>query len=734
MFRALVSLRGKLVLSFVGLTLAVASVSLAFAWFGGRQSAEKLAAQTAAQVTARIASHVREYTREAELIAGSALASVDAGSVVLESAASWERYFWQATKVSDLASYTYVGTETGLFVGVERSEGANTAHTRIRLPDDTLMRSYAAERVGDRSAPVSAQTVAYDPRERGWYKQAKSAGKAIFTEPYMSASKKIPVVTYAVPLRGAKGEFLGAIGVDFTLAKMSAYLQKLPPSENGAVVLKSAKGMTLATSDAKPTTENSPASELVNQLEALRLGETKPVWIENGTVLSVLPVQGAINGTVAVAIPAKDIWADARAGLWRALLFSGALTLLAIALGVGWLNTVVRDLSALRRAAKQFEAGATIAKLPVRRNDEIGSLARAFAAMSSRVTSELRSSRSQVEVGYVAHKKAEETHKLALARSHEERRRLAAVVDVAQECIAIVGADSTISYANPAFAKELRMSANALIGSTLDDLLVDRRAEASASIARMHAATQRGEVVRETVIMRRADDTHVHIELTLTPVRHDGQNAFELAVVGRNVTDAVERNVELARAAKIDPITQLFRRDPMLEAVRARIALSPDEAFSLLFIDLDGFKAINDHYGHTAGDKVLAEIGATIRQHVREGDLAARFGGDEFLVVVKDEPSEIIAHAVAGRLIAAISEIARKSYRDIALSASIGISSFAHDSKSVTTLVRYADQAMYVAKRNGGARFESWRDVRPRSTAHDGDVVVSIGKRMRNLA
>jgi GGDEF domain-containing protein len=62
------------------------------------------------------------------------------------------------------------------------------------------------------------------------------------------------------------------------------------------------------------------------------------------------------------------------------------------------------------------------------------------------------------------------------------------------------------------------------------------------------------------------------------------------------------------------------------------------------------------------------------------------------------------------------------------------ISSFAHDSKSVTTLVRYADQAMYVAKRNGGARFESWRDVRPRSTAHDGDVVVSIGKRMRNLA
>ena len=739
-FRSLFSLRGKLVLSFVGLTLAVALVSLGFAWYGGRQSGEKLASQMASQVTARIAAHVREYTREAELIAGSAMASVDSGALAVNDAASWERYLWQATKVSELASYTYVGTEQGLFVGVERTSGSTNAHIRVRTPQDTELRSFDAAGVGDRSQPVLQQTVKYDPRERGWYKQAKAAGVPIFTEPYMSASKKIPVVTYAMPLRGAGGEFLGAVAVDFTLAKMSAYLQKLPPSESGAVVLKSAKGMTLATSEysaPRPGNDIDPnvKSTLVARLDAIeRAQDASPVWIENGTVFSLMPVDGAIKGSVAVGIPAADIWASARESMWHALLLSGLLTLVAIGVGAGWVNSVVRDLSALRRAAKQFESGNPISGLPVKRTDEIGTLARAFASMSSRVTSELRSSRSRIEIGQLEQKKAEETHRLALASSQEERRRLAAVVDVAQECIAIVAADGKISYANPAFAVELRMPAEALVGARLDDLLVNRRADGIDAVTRIHDATQRGEVVRETVVMRRADTTSVHIELTFNPVRNAEGRASELAVIGRNVTDAVERTDQLEREAKIDPITQLYRRDPMLDALQDRVRAEPDTAFSLLFIDLDGFKQINDRYGHDAGDLVLAEIGASILHHIREGDVAARFGGDEFVVALQDDSHEVIAHTVAERLIAAISGIARAKYKDIDLSASVGVASFPHDSRSVSTLVRYADQAMYVAKRSGGASWRSWRKESPRSAAHDNDVVVSITKRSRDSA
>jgi diguanylate cyclase (GGDEF)-like protein/PAS domain S-box-containing protein len=732
-FRAFFSLRGKLLLSFVGLTLAVGLTMLLFAWIGGRQSGEKLASQTAAQVTARIAEYISDYTREAELIAGSVLASVDAGSVVITNAGSLERYLWQASKVSELATYTYMGTEAGLFVGVERGNGSERAYTRIRLPEDALLRSFETERVGDRARPVPEQTVTYDPRERSWYQQAKAAGIPIFTEPYMSASKKIPVVTYAVPLLNSKSEFLGAIGVDFTLTKMASYLEKLPPSENGVTVLKSAKGITLAQSGLSSAAEPHDAAALIAKLEALKPNNTKSLWVEDGTVLSVMPVKGAIQGTVAVAIPAQDIWAEARDSLWRALALSSLLTLLAIALGVGWLNSVVRDLAALRRASKEFESGTAISALPVGRKDEIGELARAFASMSSRVTSELRSSRSLVEVSAVARKNAEASHLVALARSRDEKRRLAAVVDAAQDCIAIVGADSIISYANPAFALELRMPADALIGATLDDLLVDRRADTSNAIRRLHEATQRGEVVREIVVMRRADDTHVHLELTLTPVVSDKPGVYEIAVIGRNVTETVERSEELAREAQIDPLTQLLRRAPMLEALQARVRNEGDKPFSILFLDLDGFKSINDHYGHSEGDKVLAEIGATLRQQVREGDLAARFGGDEFVIAMRDDVSETTARAVADRLIDAISEIARTKYREVSLSASIGVSNFPSDSKSLVSLVRYADQAMYAAKRGGGARWQSWREEKTNPIpARNSDVVVPIDKNVRN--
>jgi diguanylate cyclase (GGDEF)-like protein/PAS domain S-box-containing protein len=728
--RVIFSLRGKLVMSFVGLTLAVALVTLGFAWFGGRQSAEKLASQTATQVTARIAAHVHEYTREAELVAGSALGSVEAGTVAIESASSWERYLWQASKVSELATYAYVGTETGLFVGVDRSV-RGVAHTRIRMPEDLNMRTFAAKQVGDRNEPVPIQTVAYDPRERGWYKQVKAAGAPIFTEPYMSASKKIPVVTYAVPLRDAAGQFSGAFGVDFTLTTMAAYLQKLPPSENGVVVLKSAKGMTLATSQVVTPGDPALPNPLIAALEKLGAAPLQSQWIDDGAVLSVQNVRGAINGTVAVAIPAQDIWADARASWWRALAISGGLTVLAIALGVAWLHSVVRDLSALRKAVKQFEAGTDVPSLPVGRRDEIGSLARAFAAMSTRVTSELLSSRTQLSDGQLAQRRAEETHRLALARSQEEGRRLAAIVDVAQDCIAIVGADGKISYANPAFCAELRVASTALMGAAISDFMPDRRAESGRTFVRLHAAAQQGAVVRETVLMRRSDGSDLHLELTVTPVRHGADDTMELAVIGRNVSDAVKRSKQLSREAKYDPITNLYRRDPLLNALRTRMRAEPESPYSLLFIDLDGFKSINDRHGHAAGDIVLAEVGAAIRHCIREGDIAARFGGDEFVIALFGDKDESTASSVSTRLLDEIAEIAQRQYPDVTLAASIGIASFPHDSRSVSALARMGDQAMYAAKRSGGGRSASWRQIKQRPSV-TGDVVVSLLGRSRS--
>jgi diguanylate cyclase (GGDEF)-like protein/PAS domain S-box-containing protein len=734
--RTLFSLRGKLVLSFVGLTISVATVTILFAWYGGRQSAETLAIQTATQLTARVAAHVVEYTREAELIAGSALAGVEAGAMDLGSVASLERYLWHASKVSDLASYTYVGTESGLFVGVDRSLRSGTlpgvAFTRIREITGTQLRTFDASAVGDRSHAVQDQAVDYDPRRRPWYALAKQHGSPVFTEPYLSASKKIPVVTYAVPIFDHTGALTGVMGIDFTLSRLAEHLKKLPPSEHGVAVLRSAAGLTLAsTHEGKHNEVSDDMAQRAFALAATPERRTSPVWIEDGVVLGVQRVQGAINGSIAVAIPAQDIWSDARTAWQRALALSAVLALAAIALGVSWLKSVIQDLSALRRAAKDFEAGADLSALPVRRQDEIGAVARAFAVMGQRVTSELRSSRTRIESTRKSHDAAlesAETHKRELVRSQEQRRRLGTVVDVAHDCIAIVGADFIVGYVNPAFAAELRMPASALIGSRVGELLVDRRSDA---LTRIRAAAKAGMVVRETMMLKRSDATQLHMEVTLSPIRDDAGMVYEFAVVGRNVTETVLRTDALSREANFDPITELYRRDALVAALQRRILTLPDETLSVLFIDLDGFKAVNDQYGHPAGDGVLREIGRLIRDHIRDGDLAARFGGDEFVLVLADDERERTARAVAERLIKAIAEMTQASLKDIALSASIGITSFPRDSRTVSTLIRYADQAMYTAKRGGGARWESWRRVRPVSRSEDSEIVVSIDRAAR---
>jgi HAMP domain-containing protein len=178
--------------------------------------------------------------------------------------------------------------------------------------------------------------------------------------------------------------------------------------------------MTVATNQIATSGSATSPNPFIAALEKLSAEPLQSKWIDDGTGLSMQSGRCAIYGGGAVAIPVQDIRADARASRWRALAISGVLAALAIALGGAWLHSVVRDLSALRKAAKQFKAGSIAPTLPVGRRDEIGSLARAFADMSTRVTSALLSSRTQLGAGQLAQRRAEETHRFALERSQAE--------------------------------------------------------------------------------------------------------------------------------------------------------------------------------------------------------------------------------------------------------------------------------------------------------------------------
>jgi diguanylate cyclase (GGDEF)-like protein len=165
--------------------------------------------------------------------------------------------------------------------------------------------------------------------------------------------------------------------------------------------------------------------------------------------------------------------------------------------------------------------------------------------------------------------------------------------------------------------------------------------------------------------------------------------------------------LELAHQAVHDALTGLPNRLQVAERLEQALARSSRTGsdVTVLFIDLDRFKLINDGHGHAAGDELLVTVADRLRRVVRAGDIVARFGGDEFVVVCEDQTVAFEASQVAGRIIDALREPVVVDGQEIFLSASIGIA-MADGTGSPESLLRDADAAMYRAKEKGRARCE----------------------------
>jgi diguanylate cyclase (GGDEF)-like protein len=177
-----------------------------------------------------------------------------------------------------------------------------------------------------------------------------------------------------------------------------------------------------------------------------------------------------------------------------------------------------------------------------------------------------------------------------------------------------------------------------------------------------------------------------------------------LLFVERDELDVAKRAAQhaLKQMAYHDGLTQLANRRALYDAMAAATEAPEGEATALLFIDLDGFKQVNDVHGHVAGDAVLTEVGARIRKAVRGDDFAARHGGDEFVVLLRGLPIdrvEQLAEQTAARITEALALPIKTAAATFPLGASIGIAVHPRDGASPDELIRVADERMYRAKR-----------------------------------
>jgi diguanylate cyclase (GGDEF)-like protein len=175
----------------------------------------------------------------------------------------------------------------------------------------------------------------------------------------------------------------------------------------------------------------------------------------------------------------------------------------------------------------------------------------------------------------------------------------------------------------------------------------------------------------------------------------------QVAAIFDDVTERKQAEQQIEQLAYFDPLTGLPNRALLFHRLSEATAYAKrqDQQMAVLFVDLDGFKPINDSLGHAVGDTMLKEVAKRLRECVRESDTVARLGGDEFLVLLPSVRRYMDITRVADGLLDTISEPFDLEHREICISASIGIALFPSDSESAPDLIRDADIAMYAAKK-----------------------------------
>ena len=287
-----------------------------------------------------------------------------------------------------------------------------------------------------------------------------------------------------------------------------------------------------------------------------------------------------------------------------------------------------------------------------------------------------------------------------------DKERAESTLESIADAVICTDISGNITFFNPMASKMVGWPLKEAAGRHLTEVfrIVDATTRKAILDPMAKAASENltGKLPLNCLLIRR-DGHEVFIEDSVAPIHNRGETVTGAVIVFRDVSAAQARSEQMAHLAEHDSLTGLPNRSLFCDRVGQAISLARRHRgqAAVLFLDLDGFKQINDSLGHAAGDKLLRSVAKRLLACVRDPDTVSRYGGDEFAVLLQDVHRPQDAAATARRVLGALDEVHSIDGQQIHVTASIGVSVYPDDGFDAETLTRNADTAMYRAKKNG---------------------------------
>lgn len=290
-------------------------------------------------------------------------------------------------------------------------------------------------------------------------------------------------------------------------------------------------------------------------------------------------------------------------------------------------------------------------------------------------------------------------------KAEEQLHLSAEIIENSREGIIVTDAGGMIMSVNPAFTEITQFSSKEAVGKNISILRSEKHNEAF--FAQMwKSLKENGHWQGEIWNRRKNGDLYPQFTSMSAIVGTDGE-VRQYTGLFQDITEAKKHQAEVNRKAYHDQLTGLPNRFMLQDRLSHAIAIKyrDGKKLALLFIDLDGFKEVNDNFGHDAGDALLKNVAGKLLNVMRSEDTVSRLGGDEFIILVEDVRDLENLKIVAQKAISSIREPFHFRGQEIIIGASMGISIFPSDGLDIESLIKKADLAMYDAKKNGKNNF-----------------------------